>query len=163
MDVQELDGRAVVSIQQAEKLGAIEDVLVNVQQHRVEGLQLKGTLLRSGPAVSWSRVRTVGVDAVMVDDNEAATSISEADRAQLMRLQSLRGMRVVTDAGELIGTISSVDVDEGSGQIVYYLVDLGNGGLLHPNPRLRVPPAAIQGVGKDIMTVDARVVDFQRE
>lgn len=163
MDVEELDGRAVVSIQQAEKLGAIEDVLVNVQQHRVEGLQLKGTLLHGGPAVNWSRVRTVGVDAVMVDDNEAASSLSEADQAQLKRLHSLRGMRVVSDAGELIGTISSVDVDEGSGKIVCYLVDLGNGGLLHQSARLQVPPAAIQGVGKDIMTVDARVMDFQRE
>ena len=81
MDVQELDGRAVVSIQQAENLGAIEDVLVDVEQHRVEGLQLKGSLLHSGPAVNWSRVRTVGVDAVMVADNDAASSIGEAAQA----------------------------------------------------------------------------------
>lgn len=163
MDVQELNGRAVVSIQQAEKLGAIEDVLVNVHQHSLGGLLLKGTLLHGGPAISWSCVRNVGVDAVMVDANDAVGSMSDADAAALTRMHTLNGMRMVTDAGELVGTISSIEVDDESGRITDYLVDLGNGSLLHRSARLKVPPAAIQGVGKDIMTVDARVVDFQRE
>ena len=163
MDVQDLNGRAVVSIQQAEKLGAIEDVFVDVAQHRLGGLLLKGNLLHSGPAINWSCVRSVGVDAVMVDANDAAGSMSEGEQAELTRLHALRGMRVVTDDGELIGTISSIEAEDDSGRITGYLADLGTGNLLHRSTRLKVPPAAIKGVGKDIMTVDARVADFQRE
>jgi sporulation protein YlmC with PRC-barrel domain len=60
MDVDRLHGMAVVSVQQAEKLGTVEDVLVDLDQHRVAGLLLHSGLFHGGPIVGWASVHSIG-------------------------------------------------------------------------------------------------------
>ena len=98
MDVEQLRGRAVVSVQQAEKIGTVHDVLVDTSAHRLAGLVLQGGLFRGGPSIAWADVRTIGQDAVMVDDRRAAANAT-VDGA--VKLADLRGRKVVTDSGEL--------------------------------------------------------------
>ena len=164
MNIEQLHGRAVVSVQQAEKLGSIDDVLVDLQQHRLAGLVLRGGLFRGGPTIDWSEVRTVGQDAVMVDTNAAAREAhNQGELANMPKFGSVRGTKVVTDAGELAGTISGLDIDQQTGAVTNYIVAAPTTGLFRTAPHYLVPPHAVKAVGKDLMTVDAQVVDFQRE
>ncbi len=165
MQADQLKGVAVVSVPQADKLGAIEDVLLDLPQHRLGALLLHGGLFHGGPLVPWSEVRSVGQDAVMVDETVNATrEAGSAGEVYGTRLSSLRGTKIVTDTGNLIGTLSGADIDPATGQITAYLVTASEGsGFFHRAPQFTVPANAIVGVGQDLITVDAHVVDAQRD
>jgi sporulation protein YlmC with PRC-barrel domain len=165
MQAEQLKGVAVVSVPQADKLGAIEDVLLDLQQHHIGAVLLHGGMFHGGPLVPWSEVRSVGQDAVMVDESKDATR-EAGDTSQVYgtRLSSLRGTKIVTDTGDLIGTLSGADVDTATGQITSYVVTASEGGsFFHARPLFTLPPEAIVGVGRDLITVDAKVVDAQRD
>jgi sporulation protein YlmC with PRC-barrel domain len=154
-----LRGRAVVSVQQAEKLGAISDILVDTNSHRLAGIVVEGGKFRGGETIPWADITTIGVDAVMVDDRSAIQHNVDADS---VRFTSLRGRKVVTDAGELAGTIDGMDLDQETGKIAHYVIVAPREGLLRTAPTYHVPAAAIVAVGDSLITVDANVIDFQR-
>jgi len=122
MDGETLRGIAVVSVQEARKLGTVDDVLLDLQRHRLGGVTLQGGLFRGGPTVEWSAIRSVGQDAVMVDDSGAVAAPLDAKHSALVRLTALRGTKVVTDMGDLAGTIAEVEVDPASGAVAAYTV-----------------------------------------
>jgi uncharacterized protein YrrD len=162
MQGESLRGLAVVSVQQAERIGTVDDILVDLSKHQVAALLLQGGLFRGGPMVLWSDIRSIGRDAVMVDDSSAA--VPTADQDQVMRLANLRDTPVVGDNGELAGTVAGVDFDEGTGKVTAYIVSAPEGGgLFHSAPRFRVQPEAIAGIGPKLITIDAtKMIDYQR-
>ncbi|HVA89191.1 MAG TPA: PRC-barrel domain-containing protein, partial [Chloroflexota bacterium] len=95
MQGEELRGLAVVSVRQAENLGTIEDIFIDLTKHEIAALLLQGGLFRGGPMVRWSDIRSIGRDAVMVDESSAA--IAAADQDNVMRLANLRDTQVVGD------------------------------------------------------------------
>jgi sporulation protein YlmC with PRC-barrel domain len=157
MTVDELRGIAVVSVQRAHILGTVDDVLVDVEAHKIGALALHGGLFRGGPEVAWSAVRKVGPSAVMVEDGATAASADKQGQlTRLTKLDALKGRQVVTTAGELIGTLDGIDFDPENGHVVYYLGNAPGGGMFHAAPVFRVPPEAVLGVGQELMTVDAQ-------
>ena len=117
------------------------------------------TSLANDDAIAWADVRTIGQDAVMVDDRRAAANAT-VDGA--VKLADLRGRKVVTDSGELAGTIDGLDFDPETGTIAHYIVAGQSGGLFRTAPRYQLPPQAVAAVGDGLITVDARTIDFQR-
>lgn len=162
MEVEVLRGRAVVSLHQAKKLGEIQDVILDVQKHQIAALSLRGGLFHGGPIVAWSDVRTVGVDAVMVDDADSVHRPARAVQADEIAVASLHGMKVVTDAGELVGTIKEVDVDSSSGSVIQYVVESPDATVFHSGPRVLVPPRAIVAFGADLITVQAAAIEMRQ-
>jgi len=165
MQADEFKGAAVVSVPQADKIGTIEDVLLDLQEHRVGALLLHGGLFHGGPVVPWAEVGSVGRDAVMVDESKDATrEAGGAAQGYGIRLDSLLGIKVVTDTGSLIGGLSGADIDPATGKVITYVVTASEGGgIFHSAPRFTLAPKAVVGVGRDIITVDATVVDVQRD
>lgn len=162
MQGDQLRGLPVVSVQQAERLGTVDDVLIEVPAHQIGGVLLQGGMFHSGPMVRWADVRSVGRDALMVDQSSAALPVSNHD--QLLRLDKLRGTKVVGDNGELAGTLAEADFEPETGKIISYMVTAPEGGgLFHAAPRFRVPPNAIAGLGPDLITIDAKAIDFQQK
>jgi sporulation protein YlmC with PRC-barrel domain len=161
-----LDGEfknlAVVSVQQAENLGAVEDIQLDVKEHHVAALLLRGGLFRGGPMVPWSDVTSVGRDAVMVDTSTSA--VARTDGESLIRLDNLRNTQVVGDNGELAGTVTGADIDPDTGAVLAYIVAAPEGGgLFHQAPRFRVEPSAIQAIGPKLITINSSTVNFQSE
>jgi uncharacterized protein YrrD len=159
MLVEQLHGRAVVSLHQAEKLGSVDDVLVDIKDHRLAGITIGGGLFRGNSSIAWSNIRSIGVDAVMVDVQSAAEYRASDG---VVPLAQLRGRKVVTDDGELKGTIDSLDFDPETGNINSYLVEGLSSSRFRSAPQYQLPPAAIKAIGEDIITVDANRIDFQR-
>lgn len=163
MDIDHLRGMAVVSVQQAEKLGTIEDVMVDLDRHQAGGLLLHGGLFRGGPIVGWPSVRSIGQDAVMVDDSNDAGTAPDGDVSGLTRLHDLHGMKVVTDAGDFAGTLDGADIDPATGHITRYFVAEPSGGLFRRGHRFTLPPDGIVGIGVDLITIAAGAITVQRE
>jgi sporulation protein YlmC with PRC-barrel domain len=158
MEVEGLRGRSVVSLHQAKKLGEIQDIIIDVRGHRIAALALRGGLFHGGPVILWKDVRTVGLDAVMVDDAEAAHQPTRDLSDWEIAVSHLHGRKVVADTGELVGTIKEVDVDSMTGNVTQYVVESADATLFHAGRRIVVPPRAVVAFGDDLVTVQAAAI-----
>ncbi|HXA28208.1 MAG TPA: PRC-barrel domain-containing protein [Candidatus Angelobacter sp.] len=107
-----LMGRAVVAISDATRLGAIDDVLFDASGRDVVAFRVKGGPFSRGAALERDDVAAIGPDAIMV---AAPAALNEFKRLpaldDALRLDRLRGTRVVTEGGELLGTVSDLEID----------------------------------------------------
>lgn len=120
--VSDLNGTAVIDIQDGEKLGHIDEVVISPDDLRLLGFVVKsgGMLDQKEWVVEADDVRSIGADAVTVDRRDAAhTSDASSDAFREARSgnRRLNGKKVVTDGGKLLGTVSDVLMDESTKRI----------------------------------------------
>lgn len=136
MNGSEIKGKAVVSIHEGSKLGQIDEILVNVERMRVTALHMKS----KGDAViiPFDKVRTVGSDAVTVQDATAAQR-GAPDAADLAGLSQLTRLKVVDEDGTFLGVVKSVEIDPHTGSIT----------------ELQAQKGGVLGIGRSVRTIDA--------
>jgi uncharacterized protein YrrD len=108
-------GRQVVSTSTAETLGSVDEFVVYPPSHAVVALLLKKTA--AGDTLLWSDLTAFGADAVTVSGADKLT----APRADLVALSGkdhrLLGKRVLSTAGDELGTVDDVEFDPDTGII----------------------------------------------
>jgi uncharacterized protein YrrD len=123
MRARSLMGRAVVAISDAGKVGSVDDVLLDATARAVVAFNVKGRALSRGAALPRDEVAAVGPDAIMVP---APTALNEFKRLPALdgalRLRKLRGTRVVTEGGELRGTVSDLEIDGEARRVLSYVL-----------------------------------------
>ncbi len=170
----ELRGRAVVDVELAEKIGHIEEILLDPAGARIAGFVVtEGATSLFGGAASRiylhaSAVHAIGPDALTVrkiDTSEAEAAA--APLAQMPHMSEVVGRKTVTQNGAMLGTIEDILLDPATGRIVGYA--LGSTGPLSKLENLlggpkETYPDYIRGdadlrVGKDVVVVpDAALV-----
>jgi uncharacterized protein YrrD len=112
MRASELKGRAVISLADAQKVGEVDNVLVDCSQNRVVGLRIKHGLFSSAQVLRAGDVRSVGPDAVTIPNRELLVDRETAsDVHGIPDLNDLSGINVVSESGTLMGSLDDVDVD----------------------------------------------------
>jgi sporulation protein YlmC with PRC-barrel domain len=151
MDADTIKGLAVVSIAEGTKLGRVEDVLVDPRAWRVAALLAGG----DGQAfvIPFEEVAHIGPDAVTVGSSRVTQIESAGDAfSGLPGLGRLTRLKVVDEAGTLVGTVAGVDVDGASGRVLSLLVH--KGGVLGIGRTVTtIGVEAVRGVGADLITV----------
>jgi sporulation protein YlmC with PRC-barrel domain len=151
MNANALKGMAIVSLQEGTKLGAIDQPLFDMAARQL------GALAISGDAghflVPFPQIQQIGSDAETVASSQVTQTPSTGSvLGALLSLQDLGKLKVVDQAGTLLGTIHDVDIDPVSGQITQLTAHkgglLGVGGTSTP-----IDAAAILMVGPDLLTV----------
>ncbi len=155
MKASKLRGMSVVSVDNADKLGEVKDVLVDTEAQRVVGLELKNSSPYAGNAVPADGIHSVGKDAITVRggdrghetrDEPATRENSDLRNDNVVRLDKLLGAKVLSEGGDMLGTLHDVEVDPSNFRITSY--ELGTGPLAKitaPSKRLD----ASQGVRYD--------------
>ncbi|GAC1443369.1 MAG: hypothetical protein NVSMB52_01650 [Chloroflexota bacterium] len=120
----ELKGTSVVSVNGAEKLGAISDMYLDSTGRRILGLQVKAPgLLGRRDAVMWAELKAVGGDATTVQDASRLNKPdSFTDLQGSVTVSSITGSRVMTENGVEIGKISDVQLSPEEGVVSTYLL-----------------------------------------
>jgi uncharacterized protein YrrD len=155
MDVKSLKGIAVVSIEEGEKVGVVDNVLFDLDPKRVIAFKLiKPGLLRSGAFIlPMEDVESVGPDAVMIRNRDKIRE-QKGDRDYQNRpdLTSLSKLRVVTQDGTYVGTLATVQFDPKTGLITQ--LEVTGGGFMD---RLRrnqiVDVAEAISIGTDVAVI----------
>lgn len=123
MRAPDLDGRAVVDVDAAEKLGTVDRVILDPEARRVAGFVVSRSsrLFAKDGSVTLpaSAVVAVGPDALMID-REAAAAVDVARLETLPYASEVVGRKVVTRHGRLLGTVEDVLIDTEDGHIVGY-------------------------------------------
>ena len=118
MRAHEITGRPVVTLDGAEAIAEVKDVVISHASAAVVGFTLNKRGFLGSPlkeVLPWSNLRALGRDAVIVDDPSALTSsdprIDEAVAEG--RDRDVIGATVMTDAGTALGTVVDVIVEVG--------------------------------------------------
>jgi uncharacterized protein YrrD len=123
-------GQAVVSFEEGRRIDTVKDLLISESNDGIVALLVdEGGLLSSSRVVSIEAVRSFGRDAVVIGDAKSVIPASDDPevRSIINRKEKLLGKRVVTDTGDLMGSVSDVYFEEGTGRILGFEV---SGGML---------------------------------
>ena len=151
MDANTLKGRAVVSLIEGTKLGSIEQPLFDLHLHRLLAFEMRGD---DGIFfIPFGLVKSIGADAVTV----ASHQVVQNDLVDtLVELDQVMHLKVVDQAGTFAGTITQIDIDPATGEVVRITAHkggvLGVGGTTTP-----IEPATILTVGPELLTLAADV------
>lgn len=153
MKLSALEGKPVISARSAQKVGTVDDALADSSQWKIVALKIKP--LKRGPdrIVSAEHVRAIGRDAVIIDSQDSLLTPEMASgMANLKSLSSLMHCRVITEGGEVLGTVYDLDLDPTSRQLTGILYD---GGPLAEMLRRQhvLNPTDVIGSGPGIVTV----------
>lgn len=139
MKASDLKGRAVVTLSDAAKVGQVDDVLFDAEYRKVLGFRVKqGGLLARSEAVSRESVAGVGADALTVTSPEAINAEERfAGFVGAATLGQVKGTKVVTEGGDLLGSVDELELDDEARAVTAYtlaapLLDR----LRHNQPRI---------------------------
>lgn len=156
LNARSLIGRAVVSVADGEKVGAISDMQVDLGQRIVLGLLMGGDgglFNREKPSlIPFGQVHTFGRDAVTISDKTGITVAEGAPHDTAATLTSVK-KRVVTSGGEVIGDGDDLIFDDTSGAITALQL-APQGGFLGIGATTHVLPMEdVVEFGRDVVTV----------
>jgi len=107
-DIDNIIGRPVLSVESANKLGHVHDLIVDPLQGQLAGLSIR-RLDQSYALVDNHEIHSIGPDAVMVDDEESLASPEQSSIKALPRAKNeLIGVKVITESGQLLGKIANL-------------------------------------------------------
>jgi uncharacterized protein YrrD len=117
---QEIIGLPVFSVLDGKKIGQVKDLVINPEEGKVDFILVSNRNWYDGARVlGYKSVMGIGEHAVTTESENLLTTINETANANklLERHIELKGNRVLTNRGNLIGVISEYIVDEDTGAI----------------------------------------------
>lgn len=147
----------VVSLEDGSQVGKVKNLLLDAAGKKVAGLVLdqKG-LFKDSRVVPFDQIQNIGEHAITIDKSTRAERFANLPHlAKLMKEQvHLIGTQVITEDGNVLGTVEEYYFDSCTGKITLLLLGGGNfvGNLL--KGRAGLPASALVTLGKS--TVIAR-------
>jgi len=119
----DLDSRAVIDLESAKKIGYIDEILLDPTQGQIAAFRVaEGSSLTGGGRkvmVPSSAVESIGPEAIMIRSN-GDTLAPEGPHDEFPRLSKVKGRKVVSEGGKLLGAIDDVLIDGADGRIHGY-------------------------------------------
>ena len=124
MQADELKGRGVLALSNAEKIGQVEDVLFDAEFRQVLGFRVKrGGLFGKAQALLCDSVTSIGTAALTVRSPDAVNDEERfAELAHVSTLSQVEGTQVVIDTGEVRGTIAHLEIDDDARKVTAYVL-----------------------------------------
>jgi uncharacterized protein YrrD len=106
--IEHIIGRGIVSLETANKLGEVADLLADPLSGELAGLSVQ-RLDESFALVSIVDVHDIGPDAIIVERDESLVPSDESPVKTLPKAkENLIGVKVITEHGQLLGNISNL-------------------------------------------------------
>ena len=152
---QRLEGNPVISVSNGQKIGKVEDILIDADALRAAAVVTSGgnLLNREIHAIPAASVEVWGLDACLVKQPDVVLKGEELDRNSqwLSVSDDIRGYEVVAEDGTRIGTLGDVVLD-GEGQVMgYEMADVAIEGRVAVAKWIDVK--ATQSLGPDVLIV----------
>jgi len=163
MNDHDIKGIKVISVSDADQLGTLERAFVDVAARKVVGFGFhkSGGFLRaeSNPLIDTADIQSFGEDVLTLANPAMVRGEQTTARyAELVDLARLHGERVVTEAGQAIGTIKTVEFDEHS----YRLTGIEVGAGYFEQDRL-IAIEDVVTIGVDVTVIRDSVVAAAHE
>ena len=153
----DLNGMAVVSLQEGAKLGQVDQPIFDLSARRLRALYVKGD---SGISIlPFDQIEKIGTDAITVATSRVTqTPGAESMGSRMLDLPTLRKLKVVDRDGTYLGTLSEIEFDPQSGQVTQLAAHKGGvagiGGTTTP-----IDTEATLTVGAELLTVNSSAAE----
>ncbi|QOR35697.1 PRC-barrel domain-containing protein [Clostridium sp. 'deep sea'] len=132
----------VIALDTGQKIGSVIDVIYSVSQRRLIGLLIeKVALINSKLVITPENIINIGNDTVTITSNNALYKPSSIpDVYQAMAEQGFNNQRLISRAGDELGIIDDLVIDENSGILV--ALDISGGiisDLIYGRKRIELP------------------------
>ncbi len=154
MNAKSLIGMTVFAVDAGKNLGSVDRLLFSPKAMRVTGLVVAaaaGLMDEPGPQklLPTDKVRAVGHDAITVDSESLLEVLADGELpAGAVAFDQIERERVLTESGEEIGEVSSMEFDELTFQLDYLEIRRG---FLSGSSMVAVE--SIVSVGEDVIVV----------
>jgi uncharacterized protein YrrD len=151
MDIGKLKGMAIVSVTEGSRLGRVEDVLIDTSGLQIGALKIA----HDGQQfmIPFNLIKNVGSDAITVESSQVTQAEGSASGV-LVGLRDFKKLKMVDEAGTLLGVLSSVDFDQKTGKLLQLSVHKG-GMLGLGGTTTVVDTSQVRGIGREVVTVSA--------
>ena len=107
-NIEQLIGRPVVSLETANKLGHVADLLTDPRSGQLAGFSVH-RLDESYALTSMLDVHDIGPDAIIVERDQSLAPVDDSSLRTLPKAKAnLIGVKVITEHGQLLGNISNL-------------------------------------------------------
>jgi uncharacterized protein YrrD len=167
MQANELKGRGVLALSNAEKVGQVDDVLFDSEFRRVLGFRVKrGGLFSKAQALLRDSVTSIGAAALTVQSPDVINDEERfADLAHASTLSQVEGTQVVTEGGELLGSIAHLEIDDDARNVTAYTLSssLRDRVMRHDTKSVKADEVLRLGEGGIMVVPDAVGVRLQAD
>lgn len=167
MRADELKGRAVLALSNAEKIGRVEDVLFDAEFRRVLGFRVeRGGMFGKAQALLRGSVTAVGADALTVQSPDVINDEARfTELAHASTLSQVQRTKVVTVGGALLGTVAHLEIDDDARTVTGYALSssLMDRVLRHDADAIRPDEVIRLGEGGTMVVPDAVAARLQDE
>lgn len=160
MNVKTLVGMPVLAVDAGKNLGTVDRVLFSPEKQRIEGFVVTrqgGLMDEPEPQriIAVDKLHGVGHDAITVDSEDLLETLADGQfPAGLVAFDEIEREKVMTEGGEEVGEVSSIDFDEQSFQIDF--IEVGRGFLSGSS---LISVEHIVSVGEDVIVVRDAALD----
>jgi uncharacterized protein YrrD len=161
----EMIGRNIIALSSGTQIDKVHDLVFDHDANQVLALLVdEGGWFRAAKVVPFEAVRSIGEDAVMIDDDSHVVSARDDSRiADLLETKiGLIGTKLLTTDGRDLGKIADVYFDESSGKVMGYEA---TGGLFSDlsSGRTFVPAPETISIGENAAIVPVSVANQMEE
>ncbi len=157
----QLRGHPLVDLAEGVTIGKVNDLLFDDHRRIIQAFATKGGLLH-GPTYVPALKARIGLDAVTFEPGTlAGQDTSWLDK--LPKAADLIGMRVLSNRGRLLGTVSDLRIDPGNGMLLAFELTPENPGILHRlgSGRRLLPATSVNSYGPDtIIAIEGSVTEI---
>ncbi|MGW6546178.1 PRC-barrel domain-containing protein [Streptomyces massasporeus] len=114
----EARGLPVLTLTEAEEVGALKSLTVDAVSGVVTHLRVRGHHSRKETVLAWGAIHAIGPDAVLVR--------TRAEPAEVPPHHELTGLRILTETGDTLGTVLDVAFEPGTGRVEAVLTAHGD-------------------------------------
>ena len=145
----QLRGHPLIAITEGRKRGEVYDLLLDQQRRSIQAFATKGRLIH-GPLLVPAAKATIGKDAVTFEPGALAGQ-DTSWLNDLPKASALLGMRVLTNTGQLLGTVEDIRIDPHTGMLVALELKPEQTGILHRlgSRRRILPTTGVISYGPD--------------
>jgi uncharacterized protein YrrD len=152
----QLNGKAIIDIQTGEKIGQVDDLLFDPNTLGIGALLFSegGLFNRQSQSLPAINVQVWGKDVLLVNRSGTGGALDQMPgKDEFVKLSDqLRGRYVVSTAGERVGQIDDVLIDDRGRLVGYDLSQVFIQGRLAELKR--IPVEATSSLGKDVLIVN---------
>lgn len=154
MKASSLKGIAIVDLSTAERIGRATELVIDVQKRLVLGIEIRGDKFSGPQVVLVDKIHSFGRDAVTISDTSGFTERANIESLQgKPTLDEFIGTKIVTEGGDLLGSVKDLMLSDDGRQILEYEYSGGGFGRLFGLGTKRLPATANQRYGKSLLTV----------
>ena len=125
MKAKDLKGFAVVSLKEGNKVGTVEDLLFDARFRTLLGFRLKHDAQYATPVILRSNVSAIGHDAITVSNLDDVMDLAQHPELQTaIPLAQISSTKVVSDKGDVLGTIDDIEIDDDAQTAQAYLLSM---------------------------------------